>query len=234
MTNNRLTKAIRWTLQTFHLSLNCWFEQLNIKYSEAAICLTFTWEKKRFWYDVQLQAYECLADEVRRRAFNSLREEKFCSECYSKSLSKRDSNSEKQRTGVQTKIRRALMALKETKKRLQEECRVIETCLNTNRPRAGNVSPLFDPSAHLLNNGYPHYRDRPFAAPDEHEQYRSSDDKNHRRKGKCESPIYEIRKEQKPNKPKSYGFRLWVSNTAHDHASYLIIWRLQQNCWCDK
>ncbi|WOL03284.1 J domain-containing protein [Canna indica] len=157
-------------------------------------------------FKVVSQAYECLSDEVGRKAFNSERQEKFCSECYKLSQPKTGSGSN---SGVQTKLRRALAALKEAKKRFQEESRVIEACLKANDACSQSGSPLFDPSLYVVCNDYPHYRDRLLSRPQEHEQFRcSGDGGNCRRKGRCESPLYEFRTEQKPRRTRNNSFKL--------------------------
>ncbi|URD74730.1 heat shock protein DnaJ [Musa troglodytarum] len=150
-------------------------------------------------FKVVSEAYECLSDETARRAFNSERQDMFCRECHS--------NSERQKAGIRTKLRRAVAALREAKKRFQEECRVIESCLEANKATQGG-SPLFDPSVHLLYDGYPHHRDRVLVNPREQEQqFQCGDGDNHRRKGRCESPLYEIRTERRAGRTTNSSFR---------------------------
>ncbi|CAL9114824.1 unnamed protein product [Musa textilis] len=150
-------------------------------------------------FKVVSEAYECLSDEAARRAFNSERQDMFCRECHS--------NSERQKAGIRTKLRRAVAALREAKKRFQEECRVIESCLEANKATQGG-SPLFDPSVHLLYDGYPHHRDRVLVNPREQEQqFQCGDGDNHRRKGRCESPLYEIRTERRAGRTTNSSFR---------------------------
>ncbi|KAG6517413.1 chaperone protein DnaJ-like [Zingiber officinale] len=151
-------------------------------------------------FKVVSEAYECLSDKTTRRVFNSQRRKFFCSECHRQkfqpSLSRTINNHENPSPGFQ-KLRRALTALKEARKRFQEECNVIEACLNLNTNATfQDASPVFDPSLYLHHTSYPHSR----------RIFESSDGQKNMRKTRCESPVYEIRTDQKSSRRKNCSF----------------------------
>lgn len=153
-------------------------------------------------FKVVSEAYECLSDKATRRVFNSERRKFFCSEChrlkFQPSLSRIIDNHENPSPGFQ-KLKRALTALKEARKRFQEECNAIEACLNLNTNTTFQAaSPVFDPSLYFPHTGYPHSR-RIFG---------SSDIQQNMRKTRCESPVYEIRTDQKSSRRNNCSFRI--------------------------
>ncbi|KAG1326261.1 pre-mRNA-splicing factor cwf23 [Cocos nucifera] len=153
------------------------------------------------------EAYACLSDKIRRRDFNSDRRDSYCKECNQKS----DTNSSKERNGHhdrrRTKSKRILQALKEVQNRFREECRVIESCLRANAAFQRDF-PLFDPSDYLLFPEYPHHRDRLNKNPQDIWYNHASEVQNSKRRGgRCESPIYQARPENRPNRTKNSSFR---------------------------
>ncbi|OAY62623.1 Chaperone protein dnaJ 49, partial [Ananas comosus] len=122
------------------------------------------------------EAYSCLSDKARRRAFNSERQESFCKECHRKS----QAAAEKARAN-----RIMIQALKEVQSRLREECRIVEKCLRSNRG-SDSESPLFDPVNYFAKCAdYPHCRAR---VVDNSKEFWYC---NLRRGVKCESPVYQ-------------------------------------------
>nr|KJB34657.1 hypothetical protein B456_006G077100 [Gossypium raimondii] len=132
---------------------------------------------------IEKQAYACLSDNMKRRAFNIERWKHFCNECnripYStdKSLLNSQTSSNPKNSG------KFLQSLKRIRDRFKEEIRVIENCLRVNsmsrkesptfKPSANSVgghesrikhkiereSPVFEPPEYGIQ-GYPHLRDQ--------------------------------------------------------------------------
>lgn len=155
---------------------------------------------------IALQAYECLSDKARRRAFNSDRKNNFCKDCYRKSQQQHPSAVPKthNKNVLQTKQQKLIRAFREVQNRLREECRVIERCLRAHEG-AGMESPLFDPSDRLHFPDYPHRR----GAEDCWNFSWSSE----YRRVKCESPVYQLRSESRRSWSKNPGFRFWCMFT---------------------
>ncbi|XP_072961000.1 uncharacterized protein [Typha angustifolia] len=160
------------------------------------------------------EAYACLSDKAKRRAFNSERLKNFCMQCYKKSKSRPHAsctNVYKQKASnpkAQTKSDKMLSVLIDIQNRLKEECGVVENSLRANAAHR-KESPLFDPSEQLLSSpGYPHYRMPVFENPKGLGNFHMTDTINHRRTGvRCESPIYEIGSEnQTRRRRRSFGF----------------------------
>ncbi|KAK6265347.1 hypothetical protein QUC31_016184 [Theobroma cacao] len=162
------------------------------------------------------QAYTCLSDSVKRRAFNSERWKYFCIECnripYTSGNSLANSRySSKPRAQGPTSCARSsrvVQGLKDIRDRLKEEVRVIEHCLRVNS-LSRRESPLFDPSNNLCQSkirqksqretpifepldyffqGYPHLRVQSYKKPESfwHLQRRSVQGR-----GTYQSPIFE-------------------------------------------
>ncbi|XVE82203.1 hypothetical protein DITRI_Ditri15bG0128500 [Diplodiscus trichospermus] len=164
------------------------------------------------------EAYTCLSDNVRRRAFNTERWKYFCMECnripYSSInyLGNSQNSSSKLKAHDPPRTGIILQGLKDMRDRFKEEIRVIENCLRVNSmPR--RESPLFNPSPsnngcqskvkHKSQNhrespvfepsdyvfhGYPHLRSQIYQKPQSFWHL-------HRRsvegRGKFDSPIFE-------------------------------------------
>lgn len=169
------------------------------------------------------QAHACLSDKIRRRDFNSDRRDSYCKECHQKS----DTNGSEERNGHydrrRTKSKRILQALKEVQNRFKEECRVIESCLRANAAFQRDF-PLFDPSDYLLFPEYPHHRDRVTKNPPDISSNHASEVQNSKRRGGgCESPLYQARPENKPNRTKNPSFRYWVVTAFFFFSSTAIV-----------
>ncbi|XP_020252325.1 uncharacterized protein LOC109829694 [Asparagus officinalis] len=156
-------------------------------------------EKAEVAFKLISEAYVCLSDKSRRRAFDIDRKNNFCKDCHRKSQNSTAQKTHKDapRTKQQYKL---LRAFKEVQNRFKEECRVIENCLRVNENARGLESPLFDPSDRLHFPGYPHHRDRVYSL-------NSFSCSAEYRKVKSESPVYEIRAESRRGWSKSPGFR---------------------------
>ncbi|KAL4308257.1 hypothetical protein GQ457_01G002530 [Hibiscus cannabinus] len=130
------------------------------------------------------EAYSCLSDNVKRRAFNSERRKHFCIECdkipYSSpnlavnNISQHSSKPKAQDPMNCSNPERSMQILKDIRNRLEEEIRVVEHCLKVNRRRETPVfnppnnhsetkhrfrreTPIFEPSEYYFH-GYPHLR----------------------------------------------------------------------------
>ncbi|CAK7333283.1 unnamed protein product [Dovyalis caffra] len=141
-----------------------------------------------------LQAYSCLSDNIKRRAFNLERGKNFCINCnripysFSDNLSKSYASQvveEPSKSANRTRLLRN--RIKEMKQRFKEEIKVMENCLRANsssrkeaplfepsdnylfqsntRCVTQKESPVFDPSNHLFK-GYPHIRNRIYRKPE--------------------------------------------------------------------
>ncbi|WCJ23423.1 Chaperone DnaJ-domain superfamily protein [Euphorbia peplus] len=164
--------------------------------------------KAEIAFKLALEAYSCLSNAEKRRAFNLERRKKFCIKCNRIPYRKHQSDS--------CKRSRSYRVLKE---RFREEAEVMENCLKANAAlrNNNNQSPLFNPSENLYHRtndfrcglrrespifnpsdyvfeGYPHVRNRVFTKPEEvWYSRRQSSSSYHQRKSKCDSPIFDHR-----------------------------------------
>ncbi|XP_012453245.1 uncharacterized protein LOC105775258 isoform X2 [Gossypium raimondii] len=168
---------------------------------------------------VLLQAYSCLSDNVKRRAFNSERWKHVCTECSNNNphpnpnpLINNTQNPSKPKSQQHpinsSKPGKSLQILTDIRSRLKEEIRVIEHCLKVNSRKE---SPVFNPSNnHHCHNGIKHriQRETPIFEPSEYafhgyphlrsEVYRESDRFRHLKRGSLKgkrgsygTPIFE-------------------------------------------
>ncbi|XWS08548.1 hypothetical protein CRYUN_Cryun40dG0012000 [Craigia yunnanensis] len=156
------------------------------------------------------QAYTCLSDNDRRRAFNSERWKYFCIECnripYSSSNSL--ANSKAQDPTNCSRSSSVVQDLKDIRNRFKEETRVIENCLRVNslsrresplfnpsnnlyqskiKHKSQRETPIFEPSDYLFQ-GYPHLRNKIYKKP---ESYWHLQRGSVQGRGKYHSPIFE-------------------------------------------
>ncbi|XP_058076168.1 uncharacterized protein LOC131224797 [Magnolia sinica] len=148
------------------------------------------------------EAYACLSDKVKRKAFNCERQNSFCNECDARFQSENHNpanfpNTEKLKqcySAERARSNRVLQTLK-LRERLKEEAKVIENCLRAHEASKKEF-PLFDPSDYLFFPNYPHHRSQIFINPNK--DFRGVPHTGNIRmhdykRGKCESPVYEIR-----------------------------------------
>uniref|UniRef100_A0A2C9UBM1 J domain-containing protein n=1 Tax=Manihot esculenta TaxID=3983 RepID=A0A2C9UBM1_MANES len=144
--------------------------------------------KAEIAFKLVLQAYSCLSDNAKRRAFNLERWKHLCNECNRVPYMRCNSSSNLYNTSKLQESNpanystssRILQGLKDIRERFKEETKVMENCLKANaalrkgtplfntsdhlcesntRFRSRRESPIFDPSAYLFE-GYPHTRNR--------------------------------------------------------------------------
>ncbi|MFQ6631379.1 hypothetical protein Gotur_008522 [Gossypium turneri] len=165
---------------------NSGFELIKRRYHKLALQLhpdKNKHPKAEVAFKLVSEAYACLSDNMKRRAFNIERWKLFCNECnripYStdKSLLHSQTSSNPKNSG------KFLQSLKRIRDRFKEEIRVIENCLRVNsmsrkesptfKPSANSVgghegrikhkiereSPVFEPPEYGIQ-GYPHLRDQ--------------------------------------------------------------------------
>lgn len=134
-----------------------------------------------------LQAYSCLSDNAKRKAFDLERWRKFCFECgtipYKAGSNAKDSEHKAWNPTSRWRSCKVVKDLKDIRNRFREEARVIENCLRANNaasrnesalfnppayvfqsvsnPRSSRETPIFNPSDHVVQ-GYPHLRTRIF------------------------------------------------------------------------
>lgn len=127
-----------------------------------------------------MQAYTCVSNGARRRAFDLERRKNSCFECnripYTTCSTPRKSNASK--TSRCKNLTSRLQGLKGIRERFKEEAKVIENCLRANATsreesplfnpsdglfpssnRTRKESPVFNPSDYTFQ-GYPHLRTR--------------------------------------------------------------------------
>ncbi|KAF8041631.1 hypothetical protein BT93_A0278 [Corymbia citriodora subsp. variegata] len=153
------------------------------------------------------EAYSCLSDDAKRRAFNLKRWRSLCLDC--QRIPHPSSTSSKPADRPQHW--RTFAGFKDIRERFKEEARVIESCLraaaalkqgtvniSSNTPRAskthlGNAhreSPIFDPSLYK-DDGYPHLRTRTCKMSD---NFRCSSQRERSKSAEFGSPIFTGRK----------------------------------------
>ncbi|XP_019180370.1 PREDICTED: dnaJ homolog subfamily A member 4 [Ipomoea nil] len=101
------------------------------------------------------EAYVCLADDVRRGAFDLQRHSSFCNECCNNPYL--NSN-----PPPQAKPRNVSQIVRELKARFSQEATVIEKCvkMNANARIRRCEYPIFNPSDYVSFHGYPHHRNQ--------------------------------------------------------------------------
>ncbi|XVF38777.1 hypothetical protein REPUB_Repub20aG0131100 [Reevesia pubescens] len=158
------------------------------------------------------EAYSCLSDNVKRRAFNSERWTYFCIECKRIPYSNANSNHSSKLKAAQdptncSRSGKVVQGLKDMRDRFTEEIRVIENCLRVNS-LSRRESPLFNPSNNLCQSkvkhksqrsetpifepshfqGYPHLRSQVYKKP---ESFWHLERGSVEGRGKYHSPIFE-------------------------------------------
>ncbi|KAE8679931.1 putative Penguin [Hibiscus syriacus] len=157
------------------------------------------------------EAYSCLSDNVKRRAFNSERRKHFCIECNTIPYSNPDNNISQHSSKPKaqdpmncSKPERSLQILREIRNRLKEEIRVIEHCLKVNRRESPlfnpsnklnemnhmvqRETPIFEPSEYVIH-GYPHLRNDVYREDERFMLFKRGSLKG-RRRGDYDSPIF--------------------------------------------
>ncbi|KAL8161946.1 hypothetical protein V2J09_013435 [Rumex salicifolius] len=142
------------------------------------------------------EAYECLIDKPKRRAFNldrSKRKNNICYDCnnlpnttIASDESYRHANWRRNEPHSTLNSR----VLKEIGRRMEEEARVIENCLRINR-KTRNEYPVFSPS-NYVNQGYPHQQRRDYRGLENVGCFGRANIPDFRRRVKCESPVFEL------------------------------------------
>ncbi|WOL18445.1 hypothetical protein Cni_G27240 [Canna indica] len=109
-------------------------------------------------FKIVSEAYTCLSDKAKRKAFNLVRENNFCKECYNTFHHSMDNNNDamhKQRIACKSARQawsnsssRMINTWRQLQKRFRDECEVIESCLRANQAY-WEESPLFDPYEHV-------------------------------------------------------------------------------------
>lgn len=171
-----------------------------------------------------MQAYTCLSNGAKRRAFDLERRKNFCFECntipYTTCSAPRKSNASKSsecNLTSRSRSHKVLQGLKGIRERFKEEAKVIENCLRANAT-SREESPLFNPSEYLFprnnnNNrtrkeslvfnpsdytfqGYPHLRTRICKKPDNFWYLQSGRMMNYEQGSRrYDTPIFEVRSE---------------------------------------
>ncbi|KAK8527641.1 hypothetical protein V6N13_085460 [Hibiscus sabdariffa] len=167
------------------------------------------------------EAYSCLSDNVKRRAFNSERRKHFCIECdkipYSNpnlsvnNIPQHSSKPKAQDPMNCSNPERSMQILKDIRNRLEEEIRVVEHCLKVNRRRESPVfnppnnhsetkhrfrreTPIFEPSKYYFH-GYPHLRSEVYRENELFSHFKRGSLKG--RRGGYDSPIFENESEKR-------------------------------------
>ncbi|KAF8392642.1 hypothetical protein HHK36_022991 [Tetracentron sinense] len=155
------------------------------------------------------EAYACLSDESKRKAFDSERWKSFCMECKRIPYETCNSPGNLDVTKIQgldsrdrVKSRRILQGLRNMRDKFKEETRVIENCLRATEV-CRKESPIFNPSDYLFQ-GYPHHRTPIYKKHEDPWYLPTRNIRNYDQgRGKCDSPIFKIKSETRPFQIKS-------------------------------
>lgn len=149
---------------------------------------------------IPLQAYDCLSDKSKRKAFNYERKNSFCKECNRKCHQPKvlDMGKPKKRnpTDQERSYRVVVQATEEVRNRFKEEAGVIDNCLRAHAAASKEEYPLFDPSSYVMFSNYPHQRTQILRKPIPKEFWEMglgngvATSVYSRRKRSCESPVY--------------------------------------------
>ncbi|KAL5701021.1 hypothetical protein ACHQM5_026403 [Ranunculus cassubicifolius] len=157
--------------------------------------------KAEIAFKIVSEAYACLSDKAKRKAFDSIRSSNFCDECHRIAC---QTYAFPAKLATSDKILQQLRAVRE---KFQEEVRIIEKCLKANKA-ANKELPVFNPSDNLFQD-YPHNKTQVFRKTDDLRCLRTRGIQSFdRRRGKCESPIFEIR----TDRTLGQGKRVYVSS----------------------
>ncbi|KAK9288961.1 hypothetical protein L1049_017432 [Liquidambar formosana] len=179
------------------------------------------------------EAFGCLSDNVKRRAFDLERRKNFCIECNKipfKTCNPPTSSIAAKLNGLnpadRSRSSKILRGLKGIRDRFKEEARVIENCLRAtaasgkesplfNHPSdclfkgsyfnqgTRKESPIFNPSDYLFP-GYPHLRTRIYKKPENLWYLQTGNTQNYEHgRAKYDYPVFEIRSERRPFKSKN-------------------------------
>ncbi|EEF45593.1 uncharacterized protein LOC8278783 [Ricinus communis] len=179
--------------------------------------------KAEIAFKLVLEAYSCLSDNVKRRAFNLERWKNFCTECNDVHCNSR-SKLQDLNPANHSRSYRILQGLKDIRQRFREEAKVMENCLKANatlrnespifnptdhlyqsntRCRSRRESPIFDPSDYLFE-GYPHVRNRVYKKPDDVWFSQKQNSSNYAKgTARYDCPIFENRSDRGMLKTKS-------------------------------
>ncbi|GAU33854.1 hypothetical protein TSUD_393620 [Trifolium subterraneum] len=165
--------------------------------------------KAEIAFKLVCEAYTCLSDATKRKAFNLERQKSFCIKCnkipYTSTIVPTNSNGSSFKAwniiskSISSKVRRNIRDMRE---RFKEEANVIENCLKTNyvskkesQHRVEKESPVFNPSNYKYQS-YPHPRNNVYKNSKTF-WYLQTENMVHKDKGgakaKYTSPIFEVK-----------------------------------------
>lgn len=172
--------------QTASLCVRVWPHSIAL-YSHYDSLIHLKYWVSIFVMIILLQAYSCLSDNEKRKAFDLERWRKFCFECgtipYKTCSNAKASEHKAWNPTSRWRSCKVVKDLKDIRNRFREEARVIENCLRANNaasrnesslfnpsacgfqsvsnPRSSRETPIFNPTDHVVQ-GYPHLRTRIF------------------------------------------------------------------------
>ncbi|MED6127301.1 hypothetical protein PIB30_086801 [Stylosanthes scabra] len=154
------------------------------------------------------EAYACLSDAAKRKAFNLERSKSLCIECNKNNNNGSSSSSFKssRSSGISSSSSRSCKLwrnIQDIRERLREEAEVIENCLRVNNSvptknyhddaRVEKETPVFNPSNYLYQ-GYPHHRRKNHVNHKDcySENFWYLQQKNNAGSDKFASPVFEV------------------------------------------